>query len=104
MIEQVFQMTQGNERTIERIITNEQVHLNHVILGKGDGLPLHLSNANVYMVVLRGLLSIGLGDQEMHEYAGGTILSIPEGVQMNVQNRHDEALSIMIIKAPAPRE
>lgn len=102
MIEQVFQMKSGDERTIKKVIADENVHFNHMIFGKGEGLPEHFSNSNVYMTVVRGLLSIGLDEQGIHEYPTGTVLKIPEGIKMNVKNLHDETVELIVIKAPAP--
>lgn len=102
MIEQVFQMTQNDKHTIEKVITDENVNFNHMILSKNEGLPEHFSNSNVYMTVIKGLLSIGLGEQKIHEYPAGTVLKIPEGIKMNVQNLHDDTLELIVVKAPAP--
>lgn len=102
MIEQVFQIAQNDNYTIEKIITDENVDFNHMILGKSEGLPEHFSNSNVYMTVIRGLLSIGLNKQEIHEYPAGTILKIPKGIKMNVKNLHDNTLELFVVKAPAP--
>ncbi len=88
--------------TIERVITDENVNFNHMILNKNEGLPEHFSNSNVYMAVLRGLLSIGLDTQEIHEYAAGTVLKIPKGIKMNVKNLYDHTLELIVVKAPAP--
>ena len=54
MIEQIFQMAQNDKRTIEKVIADENVNFNHMILGKDEGLPEHFSNSNVYMTVIRG--------------------------------------------------
>lgn len=102
MIEQVFQMARHDHHTIEKVITDENVHFNHMILGKNEGLPVHFSNSNVYMAVLRGLLSIGLDEQEIHEYPAGTVLKIPKGIKMDVKNLHDNTLELIVVKAPAP--
>ncbi len=102
MIEQVFRMAQHDAHTIERVVADENVNLNHMILGKNEGLPEHFSNSNVYMTVIRGLLSIGLDEQEPHEYPAGTVLKIPEGIKMNVKNLHDDTLELIVVKAPAP--
>ena len=102
MIEQIFQMAQGNEFTIEKVIADENVHFNHMILGKNEGLPEHFSNSNVYMTIVRGLLSIGLDEQEIHEYPAGSVLKIPKGIKMNVKNLHDDNLELIVVKAPAP--
>lgn len=104
MIEQVFQMTQNDKHTIEKVIADENLHFNHMILNKNQGLPEHVSNANVYMAIIRGLLSIGLDQQEIHEYPVGTILKIPKGIKMNVKNFYDNTLELVVVKAPAPEK
>ncbi|MBA4700999.1 MAG: hypothetical protein H2212_16370 [Ruminococcus sp.] len=85
MIEQVYQMTQNSNHTIEKVIADEIVHYNHMILAKSEGF-----------------LSIGLDEQEIHEYPMGTILKIPKGIKMNVKNLQDETLELIVVKAPAP--
>ncbi|NLB10790.1 MAG: hypothetical protein GX834_06970 [Clostridiaceae bacterium] len=102
MIEQSFKLARGNNKAIEKILFDENVHYLHIILNKTDGLPEHYSNSNVYMTVVRGILSIGLGDQETHEYEAGTMLKIPYQTKMNINNFHDESLELIIVKAPAP--
>ena len=102
MIEKVYSMTDSNKKTIEILISDENVHYLHMIFNKGEGLPEHFSNSNVYMTVLKGILSIGLGEQEVREYKKGTILKIPFNTKMNVGNGHDELLEITVVKAPVP--
>lgn len=102
MIEQVFTMTRGDDKIIERLIADEHVNINHMILNKEEGLPDHDSNANVYMHVLRGILSITLGEQEEKTYEEGSILKIPEGIPMKVRNHHQEQLELLVVKVPAP--
>lgn len=102
MIEKIYKLTQGNEKTIEKVIADENLHYNHMILGKNEGLPVHFSNSVVYMTVLRGTLSIDLDAQEMNRYETGTILKIPFNTKMNVVNQDDDVLEITVIKAPAP--
>lgn len=102
MIEKVYNMTYSNIKTVEMLISDENVHYIHMIFNKGEGLPEHFSNSNVYMTVLRGTLSIGLDEQEIHEYKQGSILQIPFKTKMNVGNKHDEILELIVVKAPAP--
>lgn len=45
MIEQVYHLTQGNTKTIEKILMDDEIHYMHMILNKGEGLPEHFSNA-----------------------------------------------------------
>lgn len=103
MIEQVHKMTDGNEKVVEKIIQDENVHYIHMIFNKDQGLPEHFSNSTVYMTVVRGKLSIGLDNQEVHEYNSSSILKIPYKTKMNVKNLHNETLELIVIKAPAPK-
>lgn len=104
MIEHNFKMSLGsNEKAIEKVIQDENVHYLHMVFNKNEGLPEHFSNSNVYMTVLRGKLSIQLDEQENHEYTAGNILKIPFKTKMNVRNLHDETLELIVVKAPAPK-
>lgn len=102
MVETVFNMTHGDKKAVKMLISDENVHYLHMIFNKGEGLPEHFSNSNVYMTVLKGTLSIGLNEQEIHEYKHGTVLKIPFKTKMNVSNKHDEMLELIVVKAPAP--
>ena len=102
MVEQVFKLSRGNDKAIERVVFDENVHYLHMVFNKDEGLPEHFSNSNVYMTVVRGKLSKGLDEQEIHEYEYGTLLKNPVKTKMNVRNLHDETLELIIVKAPAP--
>ena len=103
MVEQICKLAQGNEKAVEKVIFDENIHYLHMVFNKDEGLPEHFSNSNVYMTVIRGLLSIGLDDQEIHEYEAGNLLKIPFKTKMNVKNRHDDTLELIVVKAPAPK-
>lgn len=103
MVETVFKLTMTDEKLIEKVVFDENLHYLHMVLNKGEGLPEHFSNSNVYMTVLRGTLSIGLDQQEIHEYEAGTLLKIPFNTKMNVKNLKDQTLEIIVVKAPAPK-
>lgn len=103
MIEQIFELAKGNDKAVEKVVFDENVHYLHMIFNKEEGLPEHFSNSNVYMTVIRGKLSIGLKDQEIHEYESGTLLKIPYQTKMNVKNLHNETLELIVVKAPSPQ-
>ena len=103
MIEQIYNLSRGNEKAVEKVIFDENIHYLHMVFNKGEGLPEHFSNSNVYMTVVRGKLSIGLNDQEIHDYEAGTLLKIPYQTKMNVKNLNEETLELIIVKAPAPK-
>jgi quercetin dioxygenase-like cupin family protein len=102
MIENVYKLYRGDEKTVEKVIFDENLNCLHMVFGNGEGLPEHNSNSNVYMTVIRGTLSLILGEQEIHEYTARTLLKIPFDTRMNVRNLHDETLELIIVKAPAP--
>lgn len=104
MLEKNFKYSIENNKAIEKIINDDNLHLNHMVLNKDEGLPEHFSNSNVYMIVIRGTLSIQLDEQDVHEYVKGDILNIPYKTKMNVGNKHDETLEIFVIKAPNPKD
>jgi quercetin dioxygenase-like cupin family protein len=103
MVEQVFKLSASNAKAVEKVIYDENIHYLHMVFNKGEGLPEHFSNSNVYMTVIRGKLSIGLNEQGINEYEAGTLLKIPFQTKMNVKNLHDETLELIVVKAPAPK-
>lgn len=103
MVEKMFRLAQGNEKTVEKVVFDENVHYLHMVFPQNEGLPQHFSNSTVYMTVITGTLSIGLDEQELHEYAAGTLLKIPYQTKMNVKNLHADTLELIVVKAPAPK-
>jgi quercetin dioxygenase-like cupin family protein len=103
MVEQIFKLSVGDEKAVEKVIFDDNIHYLHMVFNKNEGLPEHFSNSNVYMTVIRGKLSIGLDEQDVHEYEAGTLLKIPFQTKMNVKNLHDETLELIVVKAPTPK-
>ena len=60
MLEQIYRLSRGNERAIEKVILDENLYYLHMVLNQGERLPEHFTNSNVYMTIVRGLLSIRL--------------------------------------------
>ncbi|MFA5726751.1 MAG: cupin domain-containing protein [Saccharofermentanaceae bacterium] len=103
MIEKEYKLSKNNEKVVEKVLFDDNIHYIHMVFNKGDGLPEHISNSNVYMTVIRGQLSIGLDEQEINDYEAGTLLKIPSQIKMNVRNVHDETLELIVVKAPVPK-
>lgn len=102
MVEKIFKLSRVDDKAVEKVIFDENIHYLHMVFNKEEGLPEHFSNSNVYMTVVRGTLSIGLDNQEIHEYEAGTLLKIPFKTKMNVKNLHSDTLELIVVKAPAP--
>lgn len=103
MVEKVYNYSTTDEKAIEKLIMDENINYIHMVFNKGEGLPEHYSNSNVYMNVVRGVLTIRLNEQDAHNYQKGSLLEIPYNVKMNVGNSNDEVLELFIVKAPAPQ-
>lgn len=104
MIEQVYKLTLTDEKTVEKVLHDENVQYMHMVFNEGQGTPEHFSNSNVYMTVVRGTLSIHLGDQEIKEYEVGTVLKIPVNTKMKAENRGQHTLELIVLKAPSPEK
>jgi len=103
MIEEVFEYYTGDEKKVQKLIMDENINYIHMTFNTGEGLPEHFANSNVYMTVLRGNLSIQLDDQEDHVYPKGKVLQMPFDTKMNVRNKHEEVLELLVVKSPAPK-
>ena len=103
MVEQVFKFSTGNEKAVEKLIMDENVHYIHMVFNKEEGLPEHYSNSNVYMIIIKGKMNIKLDDQELHQYSVGEIINIPYHTKMNVYNEDESILEFIVVKAPNPR-
>jgi len=104
LLEKIYEFYTGNEKTIERIVNDENIHLNHMVFNEGEGFPEHYSNSNVYMIVARGTLSLSLDEQESKEYERGSIINIPYNIKMNGKNKYADTLELFIVKAPNPKD
>lgn len=102
MIEIHHNFTKTDSKHIERIFEDMRLGINHMVLPKDDALPLHSANSNVYMIVVRGMISLKLDEQEQHDYSAGNILIIPVGTKMNVFNENEEVAEIFVVKSPSP--
>lgn len=103
MIEKNYKYKLTNEKIVERIIDDENIHLNHMVLTKGTGLPEHYSNSNVYMVVIRGTMTLQLNEENKRIYREGDIINIPFNTKMNLNNYEEEVLEFFVVKSPNPK-
>lgn len=102
-MEKVYDFHQSDNKLIEKILDDDAVMINHMILNDGDAIPQHDSNSNVYLLIVRGTLSVRLAENEERLYGHGNIVNIPGGVTMNISNAITEQTEFFVIKAPSPR-
>ncbi len=102
MLEKIYRFVNSQDKLIEKIVDDENLALNHVICNLGEGLPEHFSNSNVYLVIMKGILTIKLDEQEPAKYGQGNVVNIPYHVRMNINNFDDDILEFFIVKSPNP--
>lgn len=103
MPEQIFKLSDNTQKVIEAVIKDENIHYMHMVLKESEGLPVHTTNATVYMTIVSGELSISLAGSEFNNYPERTVLKIPHGIEMNARNNGEKTLELIVIKSPAPK-
>ena len=102
-MEKLYTFNQSKEKLLEPKIVNEDVVvINHIILNKGDAVPTHNSDSNVFQIIVRGAITLRLEENTPKKYGHGSIISIPCGTKMGISNEGDEQLEFFVIKAPNP--
>ena len=103
MLEKIYGISTTNEKNIGKVIDDDHIVINHMVLPNGEGLPEHYSNSNVYMIIVRGNMTLKLDEQEPHQYTIGQIVNIPYHIKMNVNNFDEDILEFFVVKSPNPR-
>ncbi len=104
MIEKLYAYTRTNEKTVEQIVDDEFVGINHIVLAPGEFVKTHVSNSNVRQIVVRGTLSLSLEDQPFNHHPAGSIVAVPFNLKMAIQNQGAETLEFFVVKTPNPRD
>lgn len=102
-MEKQYPFAQSSEKLIEKILADDVVMINHMILNQGDALPQHDANSNVYMIIIRGAVTAQLDDRPAKRYAHGSILHIPGKTKMSIANTEPQQAEFFVVKAPSPR-
>lgn len=103
MLEKKYGFNSSQEKSIEKIVDDDNLVVNHIILTQETGLPEHFANSNVYLIITRGKMSINLNDGSTSEYENGSIINVPFKTKMNIRNDSKEILEFFVIKSPNPR-
>lgn len=103
MIERTYAYATDDLKHIEKLVDDDPVMINHMVLPEGECVPDHHANSFVHMIVVRGKLTLELGGQPPHTYCRGTIVNIPFDTFMKVRNEHEETCEFFVVKSPSPR-
>ena len=104
MIEFAYRCTTSDTKIVEKILDDERVAINHIVLAPGESVPTHVSNSYVYQIVVRGDLCLSLEDEECHYHPAGSIVAVPFNKKMSIQNRGTDVLEFFVVKSPNPRD
>lgn len=103
MLEKLYQAARTESFVMEKIVDDDPVNINHIILAPGEAAPTHVSNSHVHQIIVRGTLSLSLEDGPFNHHPAGTIVAVPFNLKMAIQNRGTDTLEFFVIKAPNPR-
>ncbi len=95
-----FKRTDG--KVIEKLIDDDPVMINHMVIPPGDEVPQHAANSNVYLLLLRGKMRLAL-EGEVGDHEAGNIVNVEFGTRMHITNPFAEVLEFFVVKAPSPR-
>ncbi len=102
--EQFTYSTQDNQ-VAEKLVddpTRWNLLLAHVVLPPGASVPRHEVNADAFFTVVRGTLSLALGDGPREAYPRGRVVHLPKGTLMEPSNQGVEVLEFFVVKTPHP--
>ncbi len=74
-----------------------------MVLQKGEELPDHYPNSNVYLIIIRDQMSVSLNEQLPASYSKGCIINIPYKTKMHIHNENEGILEFFVVKAPSPK-
>jgi len=103
VIEKKYSYTRTESQIMEKIIDDERVNINHIVVEPGKAVPTHASNSFVHQIIVRGTLSLSLEDGPFNHYPAGSIVAVPFDQKMVIQNQGSETLEFFVVKAPNPR-
>ena len=101
-MEKVYNYALQDEGTIEKIVDTKDVSVAHAIVEPGNSFPKHMANANVHIIIVRGVLAAEFDGEEERIYKKGNILGVTQGTEMALKNAGGESLEFFAVKAPSP--
>src|SRR5665648_7856 len=103
MIETNYEFKTSDTKLVEKIVDDDNIHLNHIILAKNQNMPEHFSNSNVYLIIVQGEMQLTLGSQKSQDYPHGSIVNVPYNTKMLIKNENSQLMEFFVVKSPNPR-
>lgn len=97
-MEKVYKYTITDNEIMENIFKDEKLLMNHVVIPPGKVFPKHPTDAIVYVLIIRGELSVAIENNAIKTYKAGQLVNIPKGLNTELGNRGKEALELFVVK------
>ncbi|MFA5570035.1 MAG: hypothetical protein ACOX0W_02675 [Sphaerochaetaceae bacterium] len=98
MIETLYQYTTGDVDSVERIVKQDNLQINHLSLVEGGSVDPHTTAEAAHMIITRGVLGLKLNDQKRKEFPVGSIVAIPENTLLDITNAGKGTMHLFVIK------
>jgi len=103
MVEKLYPYSLTDEKTVEIFLNDDNCTIGHVILKPGDSLPEHSTDSNVYLLIVRGELTLSMKHAEKKTFGRGAVVNVPFGTLMGMSNSSAEVMELFAFKSPNPR-
>lgn len=97
-MEKVYLFTQTDSEVFENIFNTGNLLMNHAVIPKGKVFPKHQTDADIYALIVRGILSVTIEEQEPKTYGAGRVLYMPKGTLAELGNRNNEVVELFVVK------
>lgn len=97
-MEKVYTYTQTELEIFESIFKEEKLLMNHVVIPSGKVFPKHPTDAQVYVLITKGELSLSVDDKEVNVYGIGQLVHIPKHLNSELGNRGEGVLELFVVK------
>ena len=90
----VYPYTITDQEIFENVFKDEKLLMNHVIVPPGKVFPKHPTDAIVYILIVRGELSLAVENSEPETFKVGQLANIPKGVISELGNKSNELRAV----------
>lgn len=99
MIENVLCYTIDERDIFEEVLDKGGYRLNHVIIEPGKIFPAHPTDAEVTIIITKGILTLKLAAQETAYYHKGQVVEVPKGTLSELGNTSEAYTEVFVIKS-----
>jgi quercetin dioxygenase-like cupin family protein len=102
MVEKLYPYAVTDEKTVEIFLNDDNCSIGHVILRPGDEIQEHSTDSNVYLLVVKGELTVTLNTAESKAFGQGAVVNVPYGTVMGMKNSSANIMELFAFKSPNP--